>query len=51
MAEHDSAFSGPETQEDFLADRQRFFHGFTQFTLFSTLFLAALLALMAIFLV
>jgi hypothetical protein len=50
MAEHNTIFTGPETQEAFLADRQRAFAGFVQFTTISSIFLAILLALMAIFL-
>ncbi len=51
MAQHNTTFTGPETQEAFLADRQRAFKGFVTFTTVSCIFLAILLALMAIFLV
>lgn len=40
-----------ETPEAFLADRQRFWDGFTHFTLGSTIAIIILLILMAIFLV
>jgi hypothetical protein len=50
MAEHSSVFTGPETQEAFLADRSRFLHGFTRFTLGSVIFLVLLLVAMAVFL-
>ena len=33
MAEHSTVFTGPDTQEAFLADREQFLHGFTRFTL------------------
>ena len=51
MAEQSNDFTGPDTQEALLADRQRFFKGFTSATLFVCIFHAVLLALMAIFLV
>ncbi len=51
MAEHSTIFTGPDTQEALLADRQRAFEGFCRFTIISSVFLAVLLALMAIFLV
>jgi len=50
MAEHSSVFTGPETQEAFLADRARFLHGFTRFTLGVVIFLVLLLVGMAVFL-
>ena len=50
MAEQSKIFTGPDTQEAFLADRQRAFNGFTVFTTVSTVFMAVVLALMAIFL-
>jgi hypothetical protein len=40
-----------ETPEAFLADRQRFWSGFTHFTLGSVICIVILLILMAIFLV
>jgi hypothetical protein len=51
MAEQSKIFTGPDTQEALLADRQRMFNGFTTFTTVSTILLAVFLALMAIFLV
>ncbi len=51
MAEQNTIFTGPDTQEAFLADRQRAFKGFVTFTTISSIFLIVLLALMAIFLV
>jgi hypothetical protein len=39
-----------ETPEAFLADRQRFWNGFTQFTLGSVIFVILLLVGMAVFL-
>jgi hypothetical protein len=50
MAEHSSVFTGPDTQEAFLADRERFLHGFTRFTLGAVIFLVVLLVGMAVFL-
>jgi len=51
MAEQSKIFTGPDTQEAFEADRERFFNGFTNFTLISCILLAVLLVLMRIFLV
>jgi len=51
MAEQSKIFTGPDTQEAFLADRQRAFNGFTTFTTVSTIFMVVLLALMGIFLI
>jgi hypothetical protein len=53
MSEHSHAASPPmrvETPEAFLADRQRFWSGFTHFTLGCVIFVVVLLILMAIFL-
>jgi len=50
MAEHSSVFTGPETQEAFLADREKFLHGFTRFTLGVVIFLVLLLVGMAVLL-
>ena len=50
MAEHSSVFTGPATQEAFLADRERFLNGFTRFTLGVVVFLVLLLVGMAVFL-
>ncbi len=53
MSEHSHAAPPPsqaETPEAFLADRQSFWNGFTQFTLWSVIFLIVLLVAMAVFL-
>lgn len=50
MVQHSSVFIGPETQEAFLADRERFLHGFTRFTLGVVIFVVLLLIGMAVFL-
>jgi len=50
MAEHSSVFTGPETQEAFLADREQFLHGFARFTFGTVVFLVLLLIGMAVFL-
>jgi hypothetical protein len=53
MAEHSTTAPTTmpaETPEEFLADRQRFWDGFTHFTLGSVIFLVVLLVLMAFFL-
>jgi hypothetical protein len=50
MAEHSSVFTGPETQEAFLADRERFLHGFTRFTFGMVILVVLLLVGMAVFL-
>jgi hypothetical protein len=42
--------AGPETEEAFLADRQRFWLGFTSFTFWAVVFIVIVLILMAIFL-
>ncbi len=51
MAEQTTIVTGAETPEAFLADRQRFWDGFTQFTKFSVIAIAILLILMYLFLV
>jgi hypothetical protein len=51
MAEHSSVFTGPDTQEAFLADREKFLHGFTRFTLGVVITVVVVLVLMAVFLV
>jgi len=51
MAEQSTIFTGPDTPEAFLADRQRAFQGFVQFTTICSIFLVILLSLMGIFLV
>ncbi len=43
--------TGPQTEEAFLASRQRFWHGFTSFTFWVVAFIIILLILMTIFLV
>jgi len=55
MADHSATASHPppggvETPEAFLADRQRFWGAFTNFTLGSVISIVVLLILMAIFL-
>jgi hypothetical protein len=50
MAEHSITFHGPETPDAFVADRQRFWHGFTNFTLGGVIFMIVLLVAMAVFL-
>jgi hypothetical protein len=50
MAEHSTTFHGPETPDAFLADRQRFWSGFTNFTLGGIIFMVLLLIAMAVFL-
>ena len=51
MAEHTSTkFQGPETQEAFLADRLRFWSGFTSASVGTVIFLIVLLIGMGVFL-
>ena len=50
MAEHSTVFTGPETQEAFLADREQFLHGFTRFTLGVAILVVLVLVGMAVFL-
>ncbi len=50
MAQQSEIFTGPETLDAFVADRQRAFKGFVTFTTVSGTFLAVLLILMAVFL-
>jgi hypothetical protein len=50
MVEHSTVFTGPDTQEAFLADREKFLHGFTRFTFGTVIALIVLLILMAVFL-
>jgi hypothetical protein len=50
MAEQNQIFTGPETQEAFVADRQRFFDGFVTFAIASAVVVAVILILMKIFL-
>jgi hypothetical protein len=51
MAEQTTIVTGVETPEAFLADRQRFWVGFTRFTTFAVIAITILLILMAVFLV
>ena len=51
MTEQDTGFHGPETPEAFLADRQRFWNGFTNANVGGVIFMAVLLIAMAVFLV
>lgn len=51
MAQRPLRATGPETEEAFLADRQRFWLGFTSFTFWAVLFILILLILMTVFLV
>ncbi len=50
MAEQSTRFHGPETQEAFLADRMKFWGGFTSATVGTVIFLVLLLVGMAVFL-
>jgi hypothetical protein len=53
MSDHSvspSRTSGDETPEAFLADRQSFWNGFAQFTLWCVIFVVVLLVGMAVFL-
>ncbi|MDE2517730.1 MAG: hypothetical protein KGL12_17015 [Rhodospirillales bacterium] len=50
MTEHSAVFTGPETQDQFLADRMRFWGSFTRFTVGCTIALIVLLVGMAVFL-
>lgn len=51
MARLPASATGPATEEAFLADRQRFWLGFTSFTFWAAVFIVILLILMVIFLV
>lgn len=46
-----TVFRGPETEEQFLADRQRFWFGFTRFTVTVVCVVVLVLILMTVFLV
>lgn len=50
MAEQSTRFHGPETQEAFLADRMKFWGGFTSATTGTVIFLILLLVGMGVFL-
>ncbi|MGE0415535.1 MAG: hypothetical protein AB7O80_01910 [Acetobacteraceae bacterium] len=52
MADHGSStFTGPETPEEFLAERQRLWNGFTHATTAAVVLSALTLILMAVFLI
>lgn len=52
MADHGSSiYTGPETPEEFLEDRQRMWNGFTGATVASIIISAVTLILMGIFLI
>ena len=51
MAEHNTSFHGPETPDQFLADRQRMWDGFTGATTGTIVFMIVLLVAMVVFLV
>ncbi|HET6182803.1 MAG TPA: hypothetical protein VFA03_04340 [Acetobacteraceae bacterium] len=51
MAQAPTRFGGPVSEEEFLADRQRFWFGFTKFTMGTAIAIAVLLILLAVFLV
>ncbi len=51
MAQQPTVFRGPESEEAFLADRQRFWFAFTKFTTVTVVSVVVLLILMTIFLV
>lgn len=50
MVEESSRFTGPETLDAFLADRQRTWNGFTNATVGGIVFMVLLLIAMAVFL-
>ncbi len=51
MAQRPLMFRGPETEEDFLADRQRFWFSFTRFVVGIVGLIVVFLILMTVFLV
>lgn len=51
MAQRPVTATGPETEDAFLADRQRFWMGFTSFVLGAVVAVIILLVLMTVFLV
>jgi len=51
MAHSPTTVSGPELDEAFLADRQRFWAGFTSFVFWSAALIVLILILMTVFLV
>ena len=50
MAQYPSMASGPETEQAFFADRERFWHAWTRFAVVAATGVAILLILMAVFL-
>lgn len=51
MAQRPSPVTGPELEEAFLADRQRFWLSFTSFVFWTAAFIVLVLILMTVFLV
>jgi hypothetical protein len=51
MAQSATRVRGPESEEAFLADRQRFWLGFTSATMWAVIGVAILLILLTVFLV
>ncbi len=51
MAQHPIMFRAPETEQDFLADRQRFWFSFTRFVTTAVGLIVLFLILMTVFLV
>ncbi len=51
MAQHPMMTSGPETEQAFFADRERFWHAWTRFATVVASGLVIMLILMAVFLV
>ncbi len=51
MAEQTTIATGAETEDAFVADRQRFWNGFTRFTMGAVIVIAVLLILLYFFLV
>ena len=50
MAEQNTVYRGPDSQEAFLADKLRFWGGVSKATLGTIIFMAVLLIAMAVFL-
>lgn len=51
MAHRPSQVTGPDLEQAFLADRQRFWGSFTSFVFWAAAFIVVLLILMTVFLV
>ena len=51
MAQSPTRVVGPETEEAFLADRQRFWFGFTKFVVGNVVLIVIVLILLTVFLV